>query len=183
MLGACGKCGQATVLLASGAGRAVFCPAMLKRAAMLAAGVALLGATPAGAQNSDLPYWATVDVTEANMRVGPSQEYRIDWVYKRKGLPVKVLRVREGWRLVEDPAGDKGWIAARLLSRTRGAIVTGEGLAEMRDAAEVGSALKWKLEPGVVGKLGDCEANWCEFSVGKRSGFVEANRLWGAGEP
>ena len=32
-------------------------------------------------------------------------------------------------------------------------------------------ALKWKLEPGVVGKLGDCEANWCEFSVGKRSGF------------
>ena len=117
------------------------------------------------------------------MRVGPSQEYRIDWVYKRKGLPVKVLRVREGWRLVEDPAGDKGWIAARLLSRTRGAIVTGEGLAEMRDAAKVGSALKWKLEPGVVGKLGDCEANWCEFSVGKRSGFVEANRLWGAGEP
>ena len=104
---------------------------MLRRAIPLAMGLALITATPAGGKNDDVPYWATIDVTEANMRVGPSREYRIDWVYKRKGLPVKVLRVREGWRLVEDPAGDKGWIAARLLSRTRGAIVTGEGLAEV----------------------------------------------------
>ena len=67
---------------------------------MLAMGLALtvttLTATPAGGANRDTPYWATIDVTEANMRVGPSAEYRIEWVYKRKGLPVKVLRVREG---------------------------------------------------------------------------------------
>ncbi|HCM51099.1 MAG: hypothetical protein CL808_00300 [Citromicrobium sp.] len=160
---------------------------MLRRAITLAPmsviALALLTATPAGGQGKDLPYWATIDVTEANMRVGPSQEYRIEWVYKRKGLPVKVLRTREGWRLVEDPDGDKGWIAARLLSRTRGAIVTGEELAAMRHEAASDSALKWKLEPGVVGELGSCAENWCEFSVGKRSGFVEQRRLWGAGEP
>lgn len=146
--------------------------------------LALLVATPAGGQKiDDAPYWATIDVTEANMRVGPSREYRIDWVYKRKGLPVKVLRLREGWRLVQDPDGDKGWIAARMLSRDRGGMVTGKGFAEMHESASVGSLLKWKLEPGVVGELGDCENNWCEFAVGKHSGFVEANRLWGAGEP
>ena len=160
---------------------------MPRRAITLTMGLALatatLAATPAGGQNAETPYWATIDVTEANMRVGPSQEYRIDWVYKRKGLPVRVLRKREGWRLVEDPAGDKGWIVARMLSRSRGAIVTGEEPAAMRESESVGSALKWKLEPGVVGKLGDCADNWCEFSVGKRSGYVEANRLWGAGEP
>ena len=160
---------------------------MLRRAItlapMTAIGIALVTATPAGGQNADTPYWATIDVTEANMRVGPSAEYKIDWVYKRKGLPVKVLRVREGWRLVEDPAGDKGWIAARLLSRTRGGIVTGDDLAEMHESERAGSAIKWKLEPGVVGKLGSCAESWCEFSVGKRAGFVEANRLWGAGEP
>lgn len=156
---------------------------MLKRATMLAAGLALLIATPAGGQNAETPYWATIDVTEANMRVGPSAEYRIAWIYKRKGLPVKVVRLREGWRLVEDPSGERGWIAARLLSRTRGAIVTGEGLAAMRGAATTDSALKWRLEPGVVGKIGDCADDWCEFAVGKRSGFVEADRLWGAGEP
>ena len=156
---------------------------MLRRAIPLAMGLALITATPAGGKNDDVPYWATIDVTEANMRVGPSAEYRIDWVYKRKGLPVKVLRVREGWRLVEDPAGDKGWIAARLLSRDRGAIVTGDDLAAMREAEGAGSPVKWKLEPGVVGKLGDCANSWCEFSVGKRSGYVEASRLWGSGEP
>lgn len=156
---------------------------MLRRATPLAIGLALIVATPAGGQNNETPYWATIDVTEANMRVGPSQEYRIDWVYKRKGLPVKVLRMREGWRLVEDPDGTRGWIAARLLSRTRGAIVTGDGLAEMRESDAAGAALKWNVEPGVVGELGSCAENWCEFSVGKRSGFVEASRLWGAGEP
>tara|TARA_B100000678_G_scaffold275768_1_gene267990 strand:+ start:494 stop:964 length:471 start_codon:yes stop_codon:yes gene_type:complete len=156
---------------------------MLKRAITLAIGATLTVATPAGGQNTDTPYWATIDVTEANMRVGPSAEYRIAWVYKRKGLPVKVLRMREGWRLVEDPAGDKGWVAARLLSRTRGGIVTGEGLAEMREEQRAGASVKWKLEPGVVGELGSCAENWCEFSVGKRSGFVEQTRLWGAGEP
>ena len=71
----------------------------------------------------------------------------------------------------------------RQPGRTRGAIVVGNGLAEMHDSDAAGSAIKWKLEPGVVGRLGDCEENWCEFSVGERSGFVEANRLWGAGEP
>jgi SH3-like domain-containing protein len=156
---------------------------MLRRAIPLAMGLALITATPAGGKNDDVPYWATIDVTEANMRVGPSREYRIDWVYKRKGLPVKVLRMREGWRLVQDPDGDKGWIAARMLSREPGGMVIGKGLAEMRESGSVGSPLMWKLEPGVVGKLGDCEDNWCEFSVGKRTGFVEENRLWGAGEP
>ncbi|MEL7728304.1 SH3 domain-containing protein [Citromicrobium bathyomarinum] len=156
---------------------------MLRRVITLAMGGILLTATPAGGQNAETPYWATIDVTEANMRVGPSAEYKIDWVYKRKGLPVKVLRVREGWRLVEDPDGDKGWIAARLLSRTRGGFVTGDGLAEMHESERAGSAVKWKLQPGVVGALGACADNWCEFSVGKRSGFVEQNRLWGAGEP
>jgi len=160
---------------------------MPRRPFLLATGLALtiatLTATPAGGANRDTPYWATIDVTEANMRVGPSAEYRIEWVYKRKGLPVKVLRMREGWRLVQDPDGDKGWIAARMLSREPGGMVIGKGLAEMHERGSVGSPLMWKLEPGVVGTLGDCKANWCEFSVGKRSGFVEASRLWGAGEP
>ncbi|WP_216074561.1 SH3 domain-containing protein, partial [Acinetobacter baumannii] len=47
---------------------------------------------------------------EVNMRVGPSPEFRIAWVYRRPGLPLKVLRMREGWRLVEDPDGARGWV-------------------------------------------------------------------------
>ena len=70
-----------------------------------------------------------------------------------------------------------------LLSRTRGAIVVGDGLAEMREAAEPGARVRWRAEPGVVGALGSCDDGWCEFAVRARKGWVRAERLWGAGEP
>src|SRR5687768_10053317 len=94
--------------------------------------LALTLAAPAGAQQQDPPYWATLRAEEVNMRVGPSEDFPIEWVYRREGLPVKVVRVMQGWRLVEDPDGARGWIVARLLNPARGAMVIGEGLAEMR---------------------------------------------------
>lgn len=135
------------------------------------------------AQEREVPYWATIRASELNMRVGPSADYKIDWVYHRPGLPVKVIRVMEGWRLIEDPAGDEGWVVARLLSPDRGAIVIGQGLTEMRADSSGTAAVKWRVEPGVVGALGECDDGWCEFSVGKRKGWVAQSRLWGAGQP
>jgi SH3-like domain-containing protein len=143
----------------------------------------LLVATPAGAQERDLPYWASLRASEVNMRVGPSEDFPIDWVYRRQGLPVKVLRVNQGWRLIEDPDGTQGWVVARLLTPDRAAIVVGDGLAEMREAGEPGARVMWRAEPGVVGALGDCDAGWCAFAVGARKGWIRAARLWGAGEP
>ncbi|MBX7496197.1 hypothetical protein K3172_10070 [Qipengyuania sp. 6B39] len=138
---------------------------------------------PASAQDREVPYWATIRASELNMRVGPSADYKIAWVYRRPGLPVKVIRVMEGWRLIEDPAGDKGWVVARLLSPDRGAIVTGEGSASMRDGPSAAAGLKWQVEPGVNGLLGECESGWCEITIGNRKGWIEQPRLWGAGEP
>ena len=143
----------------------------------------LVCAGPAAAQDREVPYWATLRAEEVNMRVGPSEAYPIQWVYRRQGLPVKVVRIMQGWRLVEDPDGERGWIVARLLDPDRGAIVVGEGLAEMRAAPEAGAKVLWRAEPGVTGKLGDCEAGWCEIDVARREGWVRAERLWGAGEP
>ena len=135
------------------------------------------------AQDREAPYWATIRASELNMRVGPSADYKIDWVYKRPGLPVKVVRLMEGWRLIEDPDGTQGWVVARLLSPDRGAIVIGDGETEMRDNPSPNAAIKWRVEPGVVGSLGDCEEGWCELAIGERRGFIEQARLWGVGEP
>lgn len=147
--------------------------------------LSLAAASPACAQDREVPYWATIrgSATELNMRVGPSADYPISWVYKRPGLPVKVIRVHESWRLVQDPSGTKGWVASRLLSPDRGAIVTGGRPAPMRDGPSGSAAVKWFIEAGVVGKLGDCMAGWCEFSVRAHNGWIEQKRLWGAGEP
>ena len=135
------------------------------------------------AQERAVPYWASIRADTVNMRVGPGTDYPIDWIYRRPGLPVKVVRVMQGWRLVRDPDGTQGWIVGRLLTRERGALVVGEDLAPMRARPSAEAELLWNVEPGVVGMLGDCENGWCEFDVGGRSGWIEAARIWGDGEP
>lgn len=171
-----------TTPLAGSMAAAVMLVAMLRH--LLAASLSfLLLAAPAEAQQRKAPYWASIRAEEVNMRVGPSSEFRVVWVYRRPGLPLKVLRLREGWRLVEDPDGARGWVAARLLQEERGVIVTGTGHATMRAEPSAGSQLKWRLQPGLVGRLEECSDGWCRISVGEYSGWVEAARLWGEEQP
>ena len=138
---------------------------------------------PVRAQEKETPYWASMRFDEVNMRVGPSQEYPIDWVYKRKGLPVKVVRLREGWRLVQDHEGTQGWVSRSQLTDARSALIIGEGLVELREDAKPNSTMRWRAEPGVVADLLRCRDDWCEIDVRGRTGWVLAERLWGAGEP
>ncbi len=146
--------------------------------------LALIGSVgflaPLRAQERTLPYWALLRFEKVNMRVGPSEEYPIAWVYLRKGLPVKVVRIREGWRLIEDHEGTQGWISASQLDLARGGLVTGTGLTEIRAEPSAAAAVKWRLQPGVIAKLKKCQAGWCEVDVGGRKGFVSAGRLWGS---
>jgi SH3-like domain-containing protein len=157
---------------------------IMPRNRILALSLAVLAWTaPASAQEIEVPYWASIRASEVNMRVGPAEDYRIAWVYRRQQLPLKVLRVKDGWRLVQDPDGAKGWILSRFLTRQRTGYVIGKEPAEMRAAADSAAKVNWRLSPGIVGLLGDCEEGWCEFALGQRKGFVRQDRLWGAGEP
>ncbi|MXP25316.1 hypothetical protein GRI39_04555 [Altererythrobacter indicus] len=135
------------------------------------------------AQDREVPYWASMRADEVNMRVGPSESYQVDWVYHRAKLPMKVVRLKEGWRLVQDPDGAQGWIVARLLSPERSALVIGKGLAAMRADADANSGLRWNVEPGAVGMLGECQNGWCRMDIEGHKGWMEEKRLWGAGAP
>ncbi|MDA9918499.1 SH3 domain-containing protein [Erythrobacter sp.] len=141
------------------------------------------GSVPLQAQDRETPYWASLRYDEVRMRVGPSNEYKIDWVYRRKGMPVKVIRLREGWRLVQDPEGGQGWIASSQLTLNRGVLVTGEGLVDLRASPGSNTALRWRAEPGVVAKLIECGEGWCQIDVTGRTGWVPEDRIWGEGEP
>jgi SH3-like domain-containing protein len=142
------------------------------------------GLCPGGldAQVIEKPYWASLKFDKTNMRVGPSREYPIEWVYKRRGLPVRVLRSRDEWDLVVDPDGAKGWISGSQLTRARSAIVIGEGPAAMLEEPQASSQLRWRAEPGVVASLLSCREGWCEIDVEGKAGWVEASRLWGGDE-
>ena len=134
------------------------------------------------AQEADVPYWVSLSKDETNLRVGPGKEYRISWVYVRKGVPMKVLRVMGGWRLVEEPDGTRGWILARFLTRTRTGIVKGSEV-QLRERNDGSGRVMWRAAPGVIGRLSECENGWCKFDVDGRAGYVPERAVWGAGNP
>ena len=157
--------------------------AAMQRFLFLFAAISVLFSSPVNASGTKTPYWTAIRAGEVNMRVGPGEEYRIVWVYHRVHLPLKVLRIKEGWWFVEDPDGAQGWVLGRLMTRTRGGFVAGKGPADMREGPAGESKLLWRLAPGNVGTLGDCKQGWCELTIGARTGYVEQDRLWGAGKP
>lgn len=158
----------------------------LRLAAWLILALALLGTLLVeglAAQDREPPYWAAIRYDGARMRVGPSRDFPIEWVYTRVGLPVMVIRQREGWRLVRDPDGAQGWISANQLRRDRMVLVQGNDPVALRTSGEMTSEVRWRAEPGVLGRLLQCEDDWCEIDVDGRTGWVEAARIWGEEEP
>lgn len=144
----------------------------------------LLGATAAIAQSQQKPpYWASIEETEAKMRTGPSTEFPVKWIYKRQNLPVKVVAVHSVWRKVEDPDGDQGWMHVRLLSPKRTAVVSGSGIGALREAPSPTSPIAWRVEPGVVGRIDECDKGWCRFENAGRYGYIEVARIWGDEAP
>ena len=60
-----------------------------------------------------LPRYVSLKASEANVRRGPSLTHRIDWVFKRRDMPLRITAEFGHWRRVEDrrrwrPRGDEG---------------------------------------------------------------------------
>ena len=145
--------------------------------------LALFGAAATAGQAQKTPYWASIAESEARMRTGPSTEFPVKWVYKRHNLPVKVLAVHSVWRKVQDIDGDEGWLHVRLLSPKRSAIVIGTEIGTLRDAPEPGAHISWRVEPGVVGLIEECDKGYCRFETDGRYGYIETARIWGDENP
>lgn len=144
----------------------------------LLAALALLQPVAAGAQDRETPYWASISAGRAHMRTGPGRNFPISWLYRREGLPVRVVEIYENWRKVEDPDGAQGWMLVNLLSADRTAMITGD-IRPMRASPERGARVRFRAEPGVVGRISNCRRGWCEFDVRGRTGFVEMRHLYG----
>ncbi len=125
------------------------------------------------------PYWASVAAGRALMRTGPSQTYPATWLYIRPDLPIKVIGIREDWRRVQDPDGTIGWMLVRLLSDQRSGIVRGEAPQAMFEGPNSASAIRYRAEPGVVGRVSECADGWCLFDVAGRSAYIRTEHIWG----
>jgi SH3-like domain-containing protein len=57
-----------------------------------------------------LPRYVSLKASEANVRRGPSLTHRIDWVFKRRDMPLRITAEFGHWRRVEDRDGAGGWV-------------------------------------------------------------------------
>ena len=163
-------------------------------AVVLAAALCLLGPGPAAAQDTaeaavagargpvtglPLPRFVSLRASEARARRGPGMDHRVDWLYRRSGLPLRVTAEHGHWRRVEDIEGAGGWVHYSLISGTRTVIVTAE-MAELRRKPDETSPLVARLEAGVLASLGECEAGWCQLRADGHRGWAAEAGLWGS---
>ena len=128
--------------------------------------------------NLPLPRFVSMKASEGNVRRGPSLTHKIDWVFKRRDMPLQVTAEHGHWRRVQDRDGAGGWIHYALLSGVRTVIVEQDMLRlhSQPDPATPNVAI---LELGVIARLGECRPEWCRVSAGGYRGWAPKSALWG----
>ena len=140
-----------------------------------------------GASGLPLPRFVSLKSTRVNMRVGPSIEYKVEWLFTRRGLPLEILQEFDNWRKVRDSEGDEGWINKSLLSGERTVLVSpwektnSDILINLWIQPDTSTQLIAKLEPGVLAQVETCDKDWCKIIIDDKNitGFAKQSVLWG----
>lgn len=130
--------------------------------------------------NLPVPRFISLKAAEGNVRRGPALTHRIDWVFKRRDMPLRVTAEHGHWRRVEDRDGLGGWVHYSLLSGVRTVIIE-KDLLTLRTRPEASAPATAALEIGVVARLGKCDLEWCRLSSGGFKGWAPKARVWGVG--
>jgi SH3-like domain-containing protein len=146
--------------------------------ALALVGVALMSRAAVGEKGLPVPRFVSLRADEVNLRVGPGEQYPIDWVLTKKGTPVEIVDERGEWRRIRDALGSEGWVHERMVAGTRMALVIGEGsvLHAKADAASPGVA---RADPGVLARLLECRKEWCRIEAQGFKGWLGRGEIWG----
>ena len=125
-----------------------------------------------------IPRFETLKFNEVRLRKGPSRDHPIDWVYKLKGLPLKIISEFDDWRKVEDFDGVNGWIHRSQLSRKRMVQVI-SSKSEIKLKPNKDSDIIALAETDVLLKLERCDEIWCRISTQNIKGWILRDNLFG----
>jgi SH3-like domain-containing protein len=126
-----------------------------------------------------IPRFATLKSDEVNVRTGPGTRYPVDWVFKRKMMPVEIVAEYENWRKIRDWQGASGWVYQGLLTGKRSFIVPSKTASLYKTPSNAADMVA-KLEPEVMGEIRSCSGDWCRVRVtGGVSGWLERTDIWG----
>ena len=116
--------------------------------------------------------------TEVNLRQGPSFEYPIKLIYKKKYLPVKILDKSETWRKIKDFKNNSGWIHISQLSKKKSAINIKNNSIIYKKPTIYSKPIA-RLEVGRLVIIKRCKLKWCKIITGDFNGWIKKKYLWG----
>jgi len=118
---------------------------------------------------------------KVNVRLGPSKNYPIKFVYEKKYLPVVIIDEHYNWRKVRDYDNDTGWIHISQLSKIKTTVTTKDNQV-VYSSPTIYSKPKVKLEIYQVLTIKKCNQTWCEIKNAKTNGWVKKDHLWAINE-
>lgn len=130
--------------------------------------------------NLPLPRFVSLKGVKANVRRGPSQSHRIDWVLMHRGTPLQITAEFEHWRRVRDQDNVGGWIHYSLLSGHRTVVVQGQRIPLHAEPSSASRTIAL-AEKDVIASVGTCLPEWCEIETGGLKGWVMKTEIWGVG--
>lgn len=140
-----------------------------------------------------LPRFVSFKSKKTNVRAGPSDHHPVKWVYHKKGYPIQIVAEFEHWRKIKDIDAEEGWVHESMLSGARYVVVVNnkpssifaksnkeptKELLLLRKPDSKAQPVS-RLEMGVVCKLKQCNANWCEIYCDSSKGWILHENAWG----
>jgi SH3-like domain-containing protein len=125
-----------------------------------------------------VPRFVSLGDDEVNVRFGPGTQYPINWKFTQIGIPVEIVSEFDNWRKIRDFEGAEGWIRSNLLDSRRTIMVQG-AVRDLRRTASNSGRVLLRAEPGVIGRLFECQDAWCRVEIDGRRGWLLRNEFWG----
>ena len=126
-----------------------------------------------------LPRYVSIKSDEANLRVGPSQNYPIILKYVKKNLPVIIIEEYKVWRKIKDIYNNVGWIHKRLLTGSRNGIIISNNQNRVYVMNTSEGITIGEIEVDNIISILKCKMNSCLIKYQNYKGWVNKNNLWG----
>ena len=123
-------------------------------------------------------YFLTLRNDKVNLRQGPSFDYPVKILYKKKFLPVLIQDRSDNFRKIRDHENNTGWIHISQLSKKKAAIVIDDELI-LFNSSTIYSNPVAILKKGRLMKIKKCKNDWCKVMTGDFKGWVKKESLWG----
>ena len=115
---------------------------------------------------------------KVNVRYGPSFDFPVKYIYKKKNLPLKQIDKKENFRRIIDHKKNSGWVHVSQIKKVNSVIALEDKI--MFKKSTIFSKPIAKIKKGRLLVIQKCENDWCKVETENFNGWINKSDLWGA---